>query len=61
MVAEECLLREYQANFTRHQEYWKRSCTRAGAVFTRCVAGSFLHEMVPEELLKNEILMARSR
>lgn len=61
VVAEEGLLREYQANFARHQEYWKRSCTRVGAVFTRCVAGSFLQEMVPEELLKNEILMARSR
>ena len=61
LVAEEALLREYRSNFTRHQEDWKKSCTRAGAVFCQCVAENFLHDFVPAELLRNEILMTRSR
>ncbi len=61
LVAEESLLREYQSNFSRHQENWKRDCARSGAVFCQCVAENFLQDFVPADLLKSEILMTRSR
>ncbi len=60
LVAEEALLREYGSNFTRHQEYWKKSCIRSGAVFCQCVAENFLSDFVPVDLLRSEILMTRS-
>lgn len=61
VVAEDSFLREYQGNLTRHRDYWKKCSTRSGAVFCSCVAENFLQDFVPAELLKNEILMTRSR
>lgn len=61
LVAEESLLREYQSNFARHQENWKRDCVSSGAVFCQCVAENFLNDFLPADLLKSEILMTRSR
>ncbi|NCB37441.1 MAG: DUF58 domain-containing protein [Erysipelotrichia bacterium] len=60
LVANESLMREYQSSFIRHQEYWKKSCTRIGSVFCHCIAEKLVSEFVPVELLKNEILMTRS-
>ncbi|MDD3146076.1 MAG: DUF58 domain-containing protein [Candidatus Riflebacteria bacterium] len=61
LVADESLLRDYQSNFARHQENWKRDCSRSGSVFCQCVAESFLQDFVAEDLVKSEILMSRSR
>lgn len=61
MVADEALLDDYQQNFARHQQYWKKCCTRAGAVFCHCHAENFVTDFVPVDLLKSEILLTRSR
>ncbi len=59
MVNEE-VLRTYRQNFSRHQEYWKRCCTKTGAVYSLCLAEEFLRDFMPEDLLRSEILMVRS-
>lgn len=61
LMADESLLRDYQINFTRHQEYWKKCCTKVGSVFSHCIAENFVVDFVPLELLRTEILMTRSR
>jgi len=61
IVADADILRDYQSNMTRHRDYWKKCSTRSGALFCSCVAESFLRDFIPVDLLKNEILMARSR
>lgn len=60
VVAGSSLLETYQQNFLRHQEYWKRCCTKTGTVFSHCIAEDFTVDFVPKELLRAEILMTRS-
>jgi len=60
LIADESLIAEYLRNFTRHQEYWKKCCSKYGAVFTHCIGEELLNDFVPVELLKTEIIMARS-
>ncbi|MFZ5951823.1 MAG: DUF58 domain-containing protein [Candidatus Rifleibacteriota bacterium] len=60
LMANSSLIETYRQNFLRHQDYWKRCCTKTGAVFTHCIAEDFVADYVPVELLRNEILMTRS-
>ncbi|MBU1107047.1 MAG: DUF58 domain-containing protein [Candidatus Riflebacteria bacterium] len=60
LIADESLISEYLRNFTRHQEYWKKCCSKYGAVFTHCIGEQLLSDFVPVELLKTEIIMTRS-
>jgi hypothetical protein len=59
MVNEE-MLETYKKNFSRHQEYWKRCCTKTGSVYSLCIAEDFMQDFMPADLLKNEILTVRS-
>jgi uncharacterized protein (DUF58 family) len=60
LMANEELNQTYRRNFLRHQEYWKRCCVKTGSVFNHCIAEDFVADYVPVELLRSEILMARS-
>lgn len=60
LIADESLIAEYLRNFTRHQEYWKKCCSKYGAVFTHSIGEQLLKDYVPVELLKTEIIMTRS-
>lgn len=60
LIADENLIGEYLRNFTRHQEYWKKCCSKYGAVFTHCIDNQLLADYVPVELLKTGIIMTRS-
>ncbi len=53
-------LRNYKDNFSRHQEYWKRCCTKFGAVYSLMVAEEFIKDFFPEDLLKSEVLTSWS-
>lgn len=60
LMAEDPLIQEYFRNFSRHQQIWKESCSKNGAVFCHCVAEKLVTDFFPHELLRTEILMARS-
>jgi len=60
LMAEDPLIQEYYRNFSRHQQIWKESCSKTGAVFSHCVAEKLVTDFFPETLLNTEFLMARS-
>lgn len=60
LMVDESLILEYQRNFFRHQQYWKKCCSKTGAVFVHCLSDKLIADFMPEELLRAEILMARS-
>ena len=57
LICDEALLSEYKSNFERHRQYWKECCTKSGAVFCFIEAEEFLKDFVPNDLIKNEILV----
>jgi hypothetical protein len=60
VVADKSLLETYHTNFLRHQEYWKKCCVKTGTVYSMCHAEDFARELLPVELLRNELLLTRS-
>lgn len=60
LMAEDPLIQEYYRNFSRHQQIWKESCSKTGAVFSHCMAEKLVNDFFPSELLRAEVLMARS-
>ena len=60
VVADKALLETYRSNFLRHQEYWKKCCVKTGTVFALCHAEDFASNLLPVELLRNELLLTRS-
>lgn len=59
LICDDALLAEYKANFERHRQYWKECCTKTGALFCFMTAEDFLKDYMPDELIKNEILISR--
>ena len=57
LICDETLIDEYRNNFNIHSQYWKECCTKSGAVFCFIEAEKLLKDFVPEDLIKNEILM----
>ncbi len=57
LICDETLVSEYKANFDRHRQYWKECCTRSGAAFCFLEAEKFLEDYIPNDLIKNEILV----
>ena len=57
LICDESLIEEYKTNFDRHRQYWKECCTKSGAVFCFIEAEDLLKEYVPNDLIKNEILV----
>lgn len=59
LICDEALLAEYNANFERHRQYWKECCTKTGALFCFMTAENLLKDFMPDELVRNEILISR--
>ncbi len=57
LICDENLIAEYKSNFDLHSQYWKECCTKSGAVFTFIEAEKLLKDFVPDDLIKNEILL----
>lgn len=57
LICDEALIEDYKANFDRHSQYWKECCTKSGAVFCFIEAENLLKDFVPNELIKNEIMV----
>ena len=57
LICDEALVAEYKANFDKHSQYWKECCTKSGAIYCFVEAEKFLKDFVPDELIKNEILI----
>lgn len=57
LICDEALIEEYKSNFDKHSQYWKECCTKSGAVFCFIEAEKLLKDFVPDELIKNEILL----
>lgn len=57
LICDDNLLTEYKANFERHRQYWKECCTRMGVLFSFIEAENLLKDFMPDELIKNEILV----
>ena len=57
LICDESLIDEYKSNFDIHSQYWKECCTKSGAVFSFIEAEKFLKDFVPDDLIKNEILI----
>lgn len=57
LICDEELISEYKTNFNRHTQYWKECCTKSGAIFCFLEAEKLLKDYIPDELIKNEILM----
>lgn len=61
VMAASSLCRQYFENFNRHRNYWRDSCTKAGALFSHIVADDFIKDFMAIELLKTGILIARAK
>lgn len=59
LICDDALLADYQANFERHRQYWKECCTKTGALFCFMTAEDLLKDFMPDELIRNEILISR--
>lgn len=59
LVCDEQILSEYTANFERHRQYWKKCCSKVGAIFNFVVAEDILDNYIPDELIRNEVLMVK--
>lgn len=57
LICDEALIEDYKKNFDRHSQYWKECCTKSGAAFCFIEAEKLLKDFIPEELIKNEILV----
>ena len=57
LICDEALISEYKNNFERHRQYWKECCTKSGAVFSFIEAEELLKDYVPNDLIKNEVLV----
>ena len=57
LICDESVLSEYKTNLNSHRQYWKECCTKSGAVFCFVEAENLLKDFVPDELIKNEILV----
>ncbi len=57
LICDDTLIAEYKSNFNRHRQYWKECCTKSGAVFSFIEAEELLKDYVPNDLIKNEVLV----
>jgi hypothetical protein len=57
LICDESLLAEYRDNFEKHRQYWRECCTKSGAVFCFIESEKLLKDFIPDELIKNEILV----
>jgi hypothetical protein len=58
LTADDSILSIYQKNLARHLDYWKRCCTKTGAIHVMTVAENFLSSFMPLELLAKEVLIS---